>query len=117
MRGKDYLDVVAVGPLVPVPQQHVDPVDDARHPQHDHDPPVPLIYRVSAEAPLHVVVLAVAVKQGRLHLSDQDGGAVSGQCYVVLRDLVPTVPKMQGCMNGRTFGQSINQSLDGRSDG
>ena len=27
-----HLDVVAVGPLVPVPQQHVDPVDDARHP-------------------------------------------------------------------------------------
>ena len=38
MRSKDYLDVVAVGPLVPVPQQHVDPVDDAGHPQLHHDP-------------------------------------------------------------------------------
>ena len=33
-----YLDVVWVGPLVPVPEQHVDPVDDAGHPQHHHDP-------------------------------------------------------------------------------
>jgi hypothetical protein len=32
-----YLNVVRVGPIVPVPEQHVDPVDDTRHAQHHHN--------------------------------------------------------------------------------
>ena len=52
-------------------------VDDALHPELDDDSfLLCLVDWVPGEAPLHVVVLGIPIKQGVLHLADQDLGTM-----------------------------------------
>lgn len=64
-----YASFLYILPTVPVPQQETDVVDNGRLAQFDLDPgPTVLLYGVSGEAVIKVVVLRVSVQQRRLEL-------------------------------------------------
>merc|ERR1719228_1847861 len=93
------LNAVGVGPLVPVPEQHVYPVDDAGHAQLHHNPLVPsLVNGVSRKTSLHVVIFAVSVQQGTLHFSHQDLSPMPWYSHVFIGHLVPSVTEL--CIAG-----------------
>ena len=74
-------------PSVSVPQKEPDGVDDGGLAQRDLDAlVVHVLDGVSREAPVQVVVLAVAVQQRGAHLALQHGRSVLGRAHILLGD-------------------------------